>query len=275
MGVPLWSREQVAARILSGEALVILRNKVIRVPQSWLSAHPGGALAILHFVGRDASDEVDAFHSEETLRRMKGYEIAEVEVGEHGWKPLLPPVMSGWVRKPRADGTLEWYREAVPVQPSKEDCSDAAPPSQILLVQQEELQNRGAPTRNTLEPGPSTLSPEVEAARSKAYKRLHQRIIDAGLYKTRYIAGYGPEVVRYLAFVIISVIAYSKGWFIASAFFLGLYWHQVTFTVHDLGHLGVTHRWNIDRLIAIVLADLTGGLSVGWWVDVSSQPLHI
>ena len=57
MGISLWTREQVAERILAGENLVVLRNKIIRVPPSWLDAHPGGALAILHFVGRDATDE--------------------------------------------------------------------------------------------------------------------------------------------------------------------------------------------------------------------------
>lgn len=269
MGVPLWTREQVAARILAGETLFIRNNKVVRVPKSWLDAHPGGALAILHFVGRDAADEVSAFHSEETMRRMKGYEIAEVELGEHGWNPLLPPVMSGWVRKSGSDGNLQWYREATPLMPMPEEYSDAAPPSQILLVHKEDQQTQSGPTRTTIEPRFSPVSLKVEAEHSKAYKELHQRVIDAGLYQTRYITGYGPEVVRYVAFAVISALAYQKGWILTSAFFLGLFWHQMTFTVHDLGHLGVTHIWAVDRLLAIIIADFMGGLSVGWWVDVS------
>ena len=40
------ARDQVAQRILAGETLLILQDKVIRVPPSWLNAHPGGALAI-------------------------------------------------------------------------------------------------------------------------------------------------------------------------------------------------------------------------------------
>lgn len=274
MGASIWTREQVASRILAGETLVILKNKVMRIPQSWLNAHPGGSLAILHFVGRDAADEIGAFHSEETLRRMKGFEVAEVEVGEHGWVPLLPPVMSGWVRKAGADGKMSWFREASTLRPAAEEVSELAPPSQILLVHKDAPQDQRGPTREALEPGPSPLSPKVESEHSKAYKELHKRVSDAGLFKTRYISGYGPEVVRYVAFIALSVLAYSKGWYLTSAFFLGLYWHQVTFTVHDLGHLGVTHDWNIDRLIAIIIADLTGGLSVGWWVDVSTSSYH-
>ncbi len=33
--------------------------------------------------------------------------------------------------------------------------------------------------------------------------------------------------------------------------------------------MGVTGNWNVDRLISIAVADFIGGLSVGWWVDVS------
>lgn len=275
MGKPTWTREHVAARILAGETLVILRNKVIRVPQSWLDAHPGGSLAILHFVGRNATDEVDAFHSEDAMRKVMKYVVAEVEVGEHGWEPFTPPVMSGWVRRVGKDGKMEWYREASPVRPLKEEASETAPSSQILLVRKEELYEQCGPTFETLQPGPSSLSVKIQAEHSKAYKELHRQITDAGLYKTRYVTGYGPEIVRFVTFLALSAIAYSKAWYLTSAFFLGLYWHQVTFTVHDLGHLGVTHDWMKDRIIAIFLADFTGGLSVGWWVDVSvlhSQP---
>ncbi|OBZ79252.1 Delta(8)-fatty-acid desaturase [Grifola frondosa] len=62
---------------------------------------------------------------------------------------------------------------------------------------------------------------------------------------------------------------------------LGLFWHQLTFFAHDLGHMGVTHNWAIDRLVAIFVADFLGGMSIGWWVDnhnihhlVTNHPSH-
>src|SRR5262245_50660837 len=94
-----WTRDQVAARILAGDSLVVFDSKLLRIPPSWLAAHPGGALAILHFVGRDATDEILAYHSEDTLRRLRAYAVGNVECGPHGWEPLIPPVMSGWVRR--------------------------------------------------------------------------------------------------------------------------------------------------------------------------------
>ena len=261
MGLVRWSRTDVAARILAGDALVVYRDLLLRVPHAWLAAHPGGALAILHFVGRDAADEIDAYHAEHTLRTVRRYAVGTVDTP---WQPLLPPIMSGWVRTLSPDGTLVWHNEAQPIP------SPAGLSSEILLVHEDSpLLHTNGPSPAALEPPPSTLSPKEQARHSAAYKALHKRIIDAGLYKTRYLTGYGPEVVRYLLLAAASAYAYKHGWLIPSAVCLGLLWHQLVFTVHDLGHMGVTHDWTIDRLLAIFLADFIGGLSVGWWVDVS------
>ncbi|KAI0695151.1 fatty acid desaturase-domain-containing protein [Cytidiella melzeri] len=259
MGVQIWTREQVGARILAGETLVVLGDKLIRVPDSWLNSHPGGTLAILHFVGRDASDEVEAFHSEETLRRMRGYQIGVVQTGKDGWEPLVPPVMSGWVRRVGPDGKGHWHNEASAVQ--SED------PSRIMLIGADSAQSLAGPTLDTLQPAPSTLMPQLSSRHSAAYKELHKRVKEAGLYQARYITGYGPEVLRYTLLAAVCAIAYSKGWLIISAISLGLLWHQLTFTAHDLGHLGVTHNWTTDRLFAIFITDLVGGISIGWWAN--------
>jgi sphingolipid 8-(E)-desaturase len=272
MGAPttVWTRDQVADRILQGEYLIVYRNNLIRVPQSWLDAHPGGSLAILHFIGRDATDEIDAYHSDDTLKRIAKYAVGSVELSEHGWEPLVPPIMSGWVRKMTKDGTREWFLEAGALR-STED-TDLSPSSQILLVDKgSSLLQSSAPSLSTLMPPPTNLSLKVQAQHSAAYKALHRRISDAGLYKTPYLTGYGPEIMRYILLGTLSAVAYFNNWLITSAVFLGLMWHQLVFSAHDLGHMGVTHNWVIDRLLGILIADFIGGLSIGWWVDVSSS----
>jgi delta8-fatty-acid desaturase len=166
------------------------------------------------------------------------------------------------------DGQQAWYNEASAVN-STED-TELSPSSQILLVQKDDaLLTPPAPTLSDLVPPPTNLSLKVQAEHSAAYKVLHKRITDAGLYQTPYLTGYGPEVVRYLLLAALSAFAYYHNWLVTSAVFLGLVWHQLVFTAHDLGHMGVTHDWVWDRLLAIFLADLIGGLSIGWWVDVS------
>ena len=254
--LPIWTRQDVETRILAGEFLVIRHGHVHRIPQQWLAAHPGGALAILHFVGRDASEEIDAYHSERTLQRMKHYVIARVELP---WVPFLPPVMSGWVRRTGPEGNQTWFREASAV-----NLSD----SQILLVKSEGS-NTNAPSPSAIQPPPATLSQVLQQQHITAYRALHDRIKQAGLYDTPFISGYGPEILRYALFAAIAAAAYSFSYFFISAVSLGLLWHQLSFTAHDLGHCGVTHDWFWDRLLGIFVANLLGGISIGWWVDVS------
>ncbi|EPT03869.1 hypothetical protein FOMPIDRAFT_127777 [Fomitopsis schrenkii] len=262
---PLWTRDQVAARILAGESIVIIDNQVIRIPPSWLASHPGGSLAILHFIGRDATDEVHAFHSAETLQRMKGYVVGNI--GSEGWLPLVPPIMNGWVRRLGQDGKAEWYNEATAVKSSEDTPSALA--SEILLIKRDECApSSPGPSLYTLQPPPTALTPKLQAQHSAAYKELHRRVTEAGLYKTPFLTGYGPEFIRYSLLALFAAFFYSKDWLIASAISLGLCWQQLTFFAHDLGHVGVTHDWVWDRVIAIVVGDLIGGLSIGWWVNV-------
>lgn len=56
----LLSRKDVESRIAEGQHLIILEGEVLRV-DSWLASHPGGDTAILHMIGRDATDEVNAY----------------------------------------------------------------------------------------------------------------------------------------------------------------------------------------------------------------------
>jgi delta8-fatty-acid desaturase len=256
------SRESIAARILNGEHLFILNGHLIRVPYQWLSAHPGGALAILHFIGRDATDEVEAYHPKHVLDKMRAFSQGPVQLSEDGWVPLLPPICTGWITKLSPDGSLRWHNEANP------DFSQNTPSSQILLVKKSDAPLTSSPSLASIQPPPTALSLKIQSQHSAAYKELHKRVIAAGLYQTRYIYGYGPEVARYILFALSSYLMYQHGLFFLSAVSLGFLWHQLTFTSHDLGHVGVTHSWHKDRLIAIFLADFIGGLSIGWWVHV-------
>lgn len=61
-----WTRLELAEQILAGQLLTVYRHKVLRL-NSWVAHHPGGDLALLHYVGRDATDEIEAYHSDKTL----------------------------------------------------------------------------------------------------------------------------------------------------------------------------------------------------------------
>jgi len=49
----------VEDHIANGHLIVIFEDSVLKL-DSWIEKHPGGRLAILHMVGRDATDEIKA-----------------------------------------------------------------------------------------------------------------------------------------------------------------------------------------------------------------------
>jgi hypothetical protein len=55
----LMNRDDVEALIAEGKHITIFHNQVIKM-DAWMPYHPGGDKAMLHLVGKDASDEIDA-----------------------------------------------------------------------------------------------------------------------------------------------------------------------------------------------------------------------
>jgi delta8-fatty-acid desaturase len=52
------SPEEIKRRVAEGEPVVIYDGYVLHLGE-WIEYHPGGRLAILHMVGRDATDEIN------------------------------------------------------------------------------------------------------------------------------------------------------------------------------------------------------------------------
>lgn len=52
------SRNQIETLIAEGKNIIIYDGKVLSV-NAWMKYHPGGDKAILHCVGRDATDEIN------------------------------------------------------------------------------------------------------------------------------------------------------------------------------------------------------------------------
>lgn len=56
----IFTRAQIEALIADGRSIIIVDGKVLKV-DAWLPYHPGGDKAIMHMIGRDATDEVNAY----------------------------------------------------------------------------------------------------------------------------------------------------------------------------------------------------------------------
>jgi delta8-fatty-acid desaturase len=96
------------------------------------------------------------------------------------------------------------------------------------------------------------------------YRALNERIRIAGLYNCNYSA-YLVEISRYTLLFALAFFTLHHGWYGISGFFIGCFWHQLAFTAHDAGHMGITHNFHTDTFIGIITADFLGGLSLGWW----------
>jgi len=56
----IYSRDDIEALIAEGRHIFIHNGRVLKA-DAWLQYHPGGDKAIKHMIGRDATDEVNAY----------------------------------------------------------------------------------------------------------------------------------------------------------------------------------------------------------------------
>ncbi|RMZ73678.1 fatty acid desaturase [Pyrenophora seminiperda CCB06] len=294
------SRREIEAQIANGRSIVIVDNKVLKV-DAWLPYHPGGDKAILHMVGRDATDEVTRFHSTQTLELMNRYQIGRIQ---GRWKNFLPPIQGGKFRTQEELDRLsdEEYAESCSSSEqetiSSASSADNSPLFEPADKSSASIRNRNgkgigrasstssissvefeqdsvAPRmsvldRRTLEEldfdkakYPS-LDPATQDTITQKYRELQERIKREGLYECNY-TDYGIECLRYASFLCAFIFLLRSGWYITSAIPLACLWHQLTFTVHDASHMGITHDFTIDSTIAMFIASYMGGLSACWW----------
>ncbi|KAI1438171.1 fatty acid desaturase-domain-containing protein [Xylaria sp. CBS 124048] len=293
---PSMSRREIEGLIADGRLVFILDQYVIKA-DAWAPYHPGGDLAIRHMIGRDATDEVTALHSAEAREQMNRYRVGKYE-GK--WTNFIPPIQGGKFRplsEPGPDvfdnsqhcsttsssvaSSESGSRPLTPIFDDNDNDTSmrkrhktAAKPSSgaVSPASSVEPEDRAMSFLNTLTKEEIVLDqekyPSIDAETQDSivakYRELHQRVKDEGLYQCNYWA-YAVECCRYSLLFAASMLFLRWGWYIPSALSLGAFWHQLVFTAHDAGHMGITHNFQIDSLIGFIIADFLGGLSLGWW----------
>ncbi|EPS39151.1 hypothetical protein H072_7076 [Dactylellina haptotyla CBS 200.50] len=288
----LFTRREIEGLIAEGRKVIIVDDKVLKV-DPWLKYHPGGDKAIMHMVGRDATDEVTALHSAATKQMMLKFKVGRIQ---GPWVNFKPPIQGGKFRVIGDDCPSEndLAADFTNVAPSDLVSSGATTPtssgSERDYILDPRLRRRKAPADSSSISSVSdaedeaTLSLRQEAERRlqedldkypsldmatqqniiAKYRELDQKLRDKGMYQCNYWA-YGVECLRYSLCFGLFLYFLNTGWYKLSAVFLGFFWHQLTFTAHDAGHMGITHNFAVDTFIGIFIADFCGGLSIGWW----------
>jgi len=225
---------------------------------------------------------------------MKSFRVGRIE---GRWKNFLPPIQGGQYK----DWDVEdksFERRETTVSSASSDTSSRPVSPVFDISDQEGLRHRNITTMDDhsvsslseLEDEPErpmkgklshldtitqkainldlakypTLDEATQEHIQQEYRALKQRIFDAGLYDCNYTA-YAIEGIRYVLFFGLFYYFLQISQFALSGLFLGILWHQLSFTVHDAGHMGITHDFTTDTVIGIVIADFIGGLSLGWW----------
>ncbi|KAJ7351734.1 hypothetical protein OS493_035799 [Desmophyllum pertusum] len=105
-----------------------------------------------------------------------------------------------------------------------------------------------------------------ESSLVKDYRKVREEI-ERGL-DTNYwfYVGHGIHLSVIFAVLVYGVV-YSNNVYIqvASSITMALFWQQIAFVGHDLGHTAVTHNLKMDGLIGIFVGNMATGMSVGWW----------
>lgn len=218
---------------------------------------------------------------------MMRYRIGKIE---GTWKNFVPPVQGGKFRP---------YIEKTETVEEREDddttsSDNSRPPSPVFDIVDSEIRRRNVSTETGRSSSASSVSSTevedgmsfLEAATQEAidldlakypsldeatqeeiirkYRLLDQRLRAEKLYDCNYTA-YFWESCRYVFLAITSFLLLRWGWYTASGAVLGCLWHQLVFTVHDAGHMGITHNFQVDTTIGMIIASYVGGLSVTWW----------
>lgn len=285
------SRRFIEGLIADGKKIIIVDNDVLKV-DAWLKYHPGGEKTILHMVGRDATDEVSVLHSLDARRQMMRYRIGRIE---GHWSNFLPPIQGGTFRKFTNEIEIDSEEfESSSVSYSSSEISRS--PSPIFENDGPYLRRNIISSQNSMKPSTHSSAhpvddsetsmsvldcltkeqisldtakyPSLDAVTQEVvvekYRALQIKLYDENLFDCNYRA-YAIEACRYFFLFAMMMICLQGSWYTLSGVFLGCLWHQLVFTVHDAGHMGITHNFTYDTLIGIIIADFIGGLSLGWW----------
>lgn len=241
-------------------------------------------------VGRDATDEITALHSKEAQAHMQKYVIGTIN---GRWENFLPPIQGGIFRPLASKGVDD---ETLDAEEDISSSGKSTPPSPVFdpVEKGDGVRRRRAGTETPISRASSVFSSEPELAPFGSaeasiahaissdlskyprldqksqdevvtkYRQLDAKLQSEGLYDCPY-SSYAIEFIRYSVLCVLFLTSLHYSYYALSGLFLGLLWHLLAFTVHDAGHLSITHGFHTDSCIGIFVADFLGGLSVGWW----------
>lgn len=282
------SRVEIIDLIADGKAIIIYQQNVLNLT-SWLPKHPGGDAAVHHMIGRDASDEMNAYHSLEAIAQFTNWRIGKID---YHWDNLLAPIQGAIYYKSsdekRLDG--EWSDLTESSNASEVGFKGLGFPAGNVIPKVPQGQLVTEANKNTLFPviKGNVVDPKIlmnnydnglthkdlnehppldyktQDLIKEKYNALHKVVIDAGYYQTNYW-NWAFDLTKVAALFLYSFLFLKIEQYIMSAIFMGIAWQQMTFMAHDASHISITHHYQFDNTFGMIISNWCGGLSLGWW----------
>jgi delta8-fatty-acid desaturase len=100
------------------------------------------------------------------------------------------------------------------------------------------------------------------------HRALRQKLLKEGLFATH--PSFYVKLTAWLASLLGAALYFTLGCASTSAHmtgaaFLALFWQQLAFLGHDIGHNAVSHVRRKDMFWGILFGNTLGGISLGWW----------
>jgi len=104
--------------------------------------------------------------------------------------------------------------------------------------------------------------PTAFAAGARA---IRQRMLEAGWFETE--PGFYLKLGAWIAGLFLTALYLTvvQKRAVAGAVATGMFWQQLAFIGHDLGHSSVSHKKRVDTVIALIIGNPLGGIAIGWW----------
>lgn len=227
------------------KCLIIIGNKVYHATPRWQMNHPGGHLTLRAMSGKDATDAFYSTHPAFVYRGRGGGDDDDDN----------PKNKSGG-----GVGVFDKFFYA-------------------HLKEEDETQKG------------HQHPPHHQDAATLAFRELTTKLEDAGMFETDMNFYYTKMAIYIVMFqcVIAGVLWRTSTssssnndnnnnnnndvWVhLGAGLLLGMFWQQMAFIGHDLGHNSVTHDRISDSYLGLFVGNLMTGVSIGWWKQ--SHNLH-
>ena len=101
------------------------------------------------------------------------------------------------------------------------------------------------------------------------HRAIRQKLLEEGMFEIRpsFFVKLGLWLTTlFVTSVYLTVTAdNSRLQRMIGAFLMAAFWQQCAFIGHDAGHNSVTHNWDFDNLLGLIVGNLLTGIGTGWW----------